>query len=689
MSYLWRRSRILQNESIGECLYCGSKVAIPVSVAKKAELYNTANQRRQEGRFDEARSIYEHLLIEEEEADAYWGITLCKYGIEYVKDPKTSQMIPTCHRAAYTSFVDDEDFKNAIKYADVQKRKLWVEEAQKIDEILKGILIEVQKQNKYDIFICYKEKDDNGKRTEDSVYAREIYDQLTKEGYKVFYAPKSIKFGEAYEPCIFAALQSAKLMFLISTRVEYFEAPWVRNEWSRYQLLFQAGHDKKIIVLYKDINPKIDLPVELVRAETYDMNQRGYIHDISDAAKKIVGVRTKTDSKMNANKRVALRYVERAEEFLKNSDVDSALNNYNKAISIDETCSEAWWGKLKILTNNFQISDKWPVFSIEEKECRNLALKYCSNKQRIIYEPILSDYEKDICELISSKKQKELDQIYDEERKNLHNAEFLNRINEKTLDLSMKNYNAAFKEIEEKSYIDKKQKVKERCKALNKYREVFNTLLIRYSPDMRMNDTEVQKQVRLKEKIANKKEEIDKYKGSKFSIGAYLITCILIIISFWIYMTAMWNKMYSVSLILAMLCFNAGIIVYFTKNYSLVARIGMYILLLPILLIILYMIAGIPMLLTGQNNESMVRFIYVYIIFLLLSLCCLIFMGFKYKKKTVYQNELNHLRQCFNQGESDIKKSIDSLLDDCEKQCFDAKKYFLDRKSIYYFIQNL
>ena len=93
---------------------------------------------------------------------------------------------------------------------------------------------------------------------------------------------------------------------------------------------------------------------------------------------------------------------------------------------------------MKILTNNFQISDKWPVFSIEEKECRNLALKYCSNKQRIIYEPILSDYEKDICELISSKKQKELDQIYDEERKNLHNAEFLNRINEKTLDLSMK-----------------------------------------------------------------------------------------------------------------------------------------------------------------------------------------------------------------------------------------------------------
>ena len=36
----------------------------------------------------------------------------------------------------------------------------------------------------------------------------------------------------------------------------------------------------------------------------------------------------------------------------------------------------------------------------------------------------------------------------------------------------------------------------------------------------------------------------------------------------------------------------------------------------------------------------------------------MIFMGFKYKKKTVYQNELNHLRQCFNQGESDIKKVL-------------------------------
>ena len=79
-------------------------------------------------------------------------------------------------------------------------------------------------------------------------------------------------------------------------------------------------------------------------------------------------------------------------------------------------------------------------------------------------------------------------------------------------------------------------------------------------------------------------------------------------------MTAMVNKMYSVSLILAMLCFNAGIIVYFTKNYSLVARIGMYILLLPILLIILYMIAGIPMLLTDKIMNQWYD-LYMYILF--------------------------------------------------------------------------
>lgn len=47
-------------------------------------------------------------------------------------------------------------------------------------------MAESAKQSDYDVFICYKESDYNGNRTEDSVLAHEIYDMLSNQGYKVF-----------------------------------------------------------------------------------------------------------------------------------------------------------------------------------------------------------------------------------------------------------------------------------------------------------------------------------------------------------------------------------------------------------------------------------------------------------------------------------------------------------------------
>ena len=61
-------------------------------------------------------------------------------------------------------------------------------EVRVIDSIQKGIFLVSQKEAPYDIFICCKEADENGNRTRDSVLADEIYYQLTKEEYRVFFA---------------------------------------------------------------------------------------------------------------------------------------------------------------------------------------------------------------------------------------------------------------------------------------------------------------------------------------------------------------------------------------------------------------------------------------------------------------------------------------------------------------------
>lgn len=122
------------------------------------------------------------------DAEAYWSLVLCRYGIEYVEDPATHKRVPTVNRAQFTSVFDDDNYKSAIQYADIAQRQLYEEEARTINEIQKGILSISQKEEPFDVFICYKETDAGGRRTPDSVLANDLYHQLTQEGFKVFFA---------------------------------------------------------------------------------------------------------------------------------------------------------------------------------------------------------------------------------------------------------------------------------------------------------------------------------------------------------------------------------------------------------------------------------------------------------------------------------------------------------------------
>lgn len=155
---------------------------------------------------------------------------LCRYGIEYVEDPVSHKRVPTVNRAQFTSIFDDDNYKSAIKYADGYQKSIYEEEAKAINEIQKGILAISQKEEPFDVFICYKETDNSGRRTRDSVIANDLYHQLTKEGFKVFFSRITLedKLGTAYEPYIFAALNSAKVMVVIGTKAEYFNAVWVK-----------------------------------------------------------------------------------------------------------------------------------------------------------------------------------------------------------------------------------------------------------------------------------------------------------------------------------------------------------------------------------------------------------------------------------------------------------------------------
>ena len=248
-----------ENATICTCEYCGTTQTVPVlDDEKKNKLYERANRLRFNNEFDKAYPVYQEIINDyPAEAEAYWGLLLCKYGIEYVEDPYTHKMIPTCHRSSFDSIFDDKDFEMVMENADLTSRSVYREEAKTIEEIRKGILEVSSKEEPYDIFICYKETDEEGNRTVDSVIAQDVYNALIEKGYRVFFSRISLedKLGQEYEPYIFAALNSAKVMLVFGTKYDYFNAVWVKNEWSRYLQLIAKGETKTLLPCYRDIDP--------------------------------------------------------------------------------------------------------------------------------------------------------------------------------------------------------------------------------------------------------------------------------------------------------------------------------------------------------------------------------------------------------------------------------------------------
>ena len=341
--------------SVAECIYCGTQQTLPKANDEVVQnLFNRANNLRLRCEFDKAEQIYEKILQEDDtESEAHWGIVLCKYGIEYVEDPKTYKRIPTCHRTSYDAVTTDADYLSAIKHADAAQRGLYEAEAKVIDEIQKNILNIVKDEKPFDVFICYKETDGSGKRTVDSAYANDIYYQLTQEGLKVFYAAITLedKLGQEYEPYIFAALNSAKVMLVIGTKPQYFTAVWVKNEWRRFLKLMKSDRSKLLIPCYKDMDA-YELPEEFAHLQAQDMSKIGFINDVvrgikkvtaTDAPKPTVIQKTVVTNTGNANTAPLL---ERAFLFLEDGEWDRADNFCEQVLNIEPKNAWAYLGKL-------------------------------------------------------------------------------------------------------------------------------------------------------------------------------------------------------------------------------------------------------------------------------------------------------------------------------------------------------
>lgn len=342
------------DKTFGICDFCGSTMTFPkIDDEQRAAAFNRGNHFRRIGEFDKALAVYERIVREDDtDAEAHWCCALCRFGIEYVEDPTTYEYIPTCHRASFDSFLEDVDYLAAVEYSDGVTKRQYQKDGARIAEVQRGILATFQNEEPFDVFICYKESDENGDRTRDSLMAQDVYYQLTDQGYRVFFARITLEdmAGKQYEPYIFAALNSAKVMIAIGTKPEYMNAVWVKNEWSRFLAMMKKDRHKILLPCYRDMDP-YDMPEQLSVLQSYDMSKIGFVQDLIRGIKKVLDAERKPELSQETmvvqqNNTSAAPLLKRGYISLEDGDWAKADQLFEEVLNLEPECAQAYIGKL-------------------------------------------------------------------------------------------------------------------------------------------------------------------------------------------------------------------------------------------------------------------------------------------------------------------------------------------------------
>ena len=408
------------------CELCGMEQTLPkIDDPKKIELLVKANEYRMASRFDVAKKQYESIIAQyPDDNEAYWCKLLCVYGIEYVDDFVTARKIPTCHRTVRESIFNNTDYKLIISRASIEEKAIYETEAKEIDRLQKEIIEKANKEQPYDIFICFKDSDENGRRTTDSQYANKIYTHFTRLGYKVFFSPVTLKSraGEEYEPIIYSALYTAKVMLFVCANKEYVSAPWVRNEWSRFLEFMREDYTKVLLPCLKDVYP-YDLPEELSKIQVMDITDIDFYESLTRQIDSKFGrVNTVTSTRIEQNvtqsaqivdgkQKTIHNYLERINIFLDDNDWQR-VNEYAEKI-LDEDPKNA---RAYLVKTFFDFKVK-SVVQLLEKPNFESNLNYIK-----VIKFADGELKTQLDEAVKQKETARLDAIYNTVREELSNA---------------------------------------------------------------------------------------------------------------------------------------------------------------------------------------------------------------------------------------------------------------------------
>ena len=341
-----------EGQTMVTCERCDEVTRIyTVDNEKKYRMMTEAAELRLHCLFDRAKRRYEAVIEEyPEEGEAYWGYVLCAYGIEFQQDARSGKYLPTLHRISQKSILQDLYYQKALEYANPIDAQDYRRIASELERIRKRFLELSQKEeNHYDVFISFKQTDeDTHRETIDSSKAENIYHKLKEKGYRVFFSKITLanRGGEDYEPIIYMALETSKVMLVLGSQKEYLEAPWVRNEWSRFLDMMQEKPEKKILpVLINEMDPG-QLPEALQGIQGYNIDTPVGMDRMLSRVRELFPEKKKQEEKSTGKAFGATEesLLKRAQLELDAGRWDNATEYYNRILETNPESAGAWLG---------------------------------------------------------------------------------------------------------------------------------------------------------------------------------------------------------------------------------------------------------------------------------------------------------------------------------------------------------
>jgi len=373
---------ILSDDGLtGRCKFCGATYHFKQQKSERLiSLLNQANVSRLKGDYDSAVLAYQIAIKEDEtDADAYWGVVLSTFGIDYVED-KNGELVPTCRRTIRHSIFDDEFYKKAIEFADKEQAQQFEQQAQKIDLLQQNIKQKINTESDFDVFICFKSSNQDGSPTKDRTVARKIFDELENRQIKTFFSEVTLKnrLGQDYEPIIYKALYTCKYFVLVLTDPEYLQAPWVRNEWTRFRdRANEEGLEDRTIAVFENLK-EIDLP-PIFRKQGIDLQKYpagGYEIEIADAIKLKLDRQSNdfskkeftpfsqeqifdiVEKKLQGSRETFKERLDRATGYFDIGEKQKAIEILDQTIDTYPRKSQGWWVMTNFLTDYFSADPK-------------------------------------------------------------------------------------------------------------------------------------------------------------------------------------------------------------------------------------------------------------------------------------------------------------------------------------------